>query len=122
MLKNYIILIAVLFSLQAISQVELEHTASREISDGDTLNGYFLPDFVVEADNYAYLKKYNKTKYYVRRMYAYSQIASDMLIAFNDTLQTISSKRKRRVYLSKEVYALQMGSDRTYTLKPSFSS
>lgn len=102
MLKKYTILFAVLLSVQCISQIEHDHTASRDVLKGDdTLNGFFLPDFVVEADNNAYLKKYNKTKYFVRRMYAYSQIASDMLLAFNDTLQTIDSKRKKRVYLNK---------------------
>jgi len=101
MLKNGIILFLMFFYFPTFSQVELDHTASRINNGEDTLNGFFLPDFVVEADNFAYLKKYNKTKYFVRRVYAYSLIASDMLIAFNDTLETINSKRKKRIYLNK---------------------
>jgi len=101
MKKDILILLLLFCSFQISSQEEWNQTANRNNNGDNILNGYFLPDFVVVADNYAYKVKYNKTKYYVRRIYAYSQLASDMLISFKDTLETISSKRKKKAYLNK---------------------
>ena len=101
MIRNGIILLLTLFSFNVTSQEESSQTANRVNSEKDTIRMYFFPDFVIVADNIAYLKKYNKTKYYVRRVYAYSQLASDMLLSFQDTLETISSNRKKKIYLNK---------------------
>ena len=95
-----LILILFLFCLGLNAQNETNQTATRVITVQDSLNMHLLPDFVVVADNNAYLKKYNRTKYFVRRVYAYSRLASDMLLSFQDTLESFDSKRKKRVYLN----------------------
>ena len=101
MFKNGIILLFTLVSISISSQEEFNQTATSVVSDQDTLAMYFFPDFVIVADNKAYLKKYKRTKYYIQRVYAYSELASNMLILFNDTLQSIDSKRKKKAYLNR---------------------
>ena len=67
----------------------------------DSNNITFLPDFEIVTNNQLYLKKYRTTVYYVKRVYDYAQIASSMLLSFQDTLETISSKRKQKVFIRK---------------------
>jgi len=67
----------------------------------DSNNITFLPDFEIVTNNQLYLKKYRTTVYYVKRVYDYAQIASSMLLSFQDTLATISSKRKQKVFIRK---------------------
>jgi len=61
----------------------------------------FLPDLEVNASNAEYLKKWNRTKFYVKSVYDYSRIASAMLVAFEDTLSTIQRNRAQNKYLKK---------------------
>lgn len=70
-------------------------------SQNDSIDHYILSDFEVSAENDAFLKNYRKTKYFVRRVYDYSKIASGMLMAFEDTLSYIDSKRLKRRYLNR---------------------
>ena len=74
-------------------------TSFYPFSDSNNIN--FLPDFEIVTNNQLYLKKYRTTVYYVKRVYDYAQIASSMLISFQDTLETISSKRKQKVFIRK---------------------
>jgi len=74
-------------------------TSSYPFSDSNNIT--ILPDFEVVTNNQLYLKKYRTTVYYVKRVYDYAQIASSMLISFQDTLATISSKRKQKVFIRK---------------------
>jgi len=67
----------------------------------DSNNITILPDFEIVTNNQLYLKKYRTTVYYVKRVYDYAQIASSMLISFQDTLETISSKRKKKIFIRR---------------------
>ncbi len=59
----------------------------------------FLPDLEINASNAQYVKKWNRTKFYVKSVYDYSKIASAMLSSFEDTLSTIVGKRNKNKYL-----------------------
>ena len=61
----------------------------------------FLPDIEINASNAEYVRKWNRTKFYVKSVYDYSVISSAMLSAFEDTLSTISKQRDKNRYLKK---------------------
>ena len=60
-----------------------------------------LPDHQVYTSDNEFLKKWNKTKFYVRSVYDYAKIASSMLEGFNDTLALLSSNRIKKQYLKR---------------------
>ncbi|MEC7955132.1 MAG: DUF4294 domain-containing protein [Bacteroidota bacterium] len=68
--------------------------------DTVTLN-LILPDHQVFTSDNEFLKKWNKTKFYVRSVYDYAKIASSMLEGFNDTLALLSSNRIKKRYLKR---------------------
>ena len=61
----------------------------------------FLPDIEINASKAEYVRKWNRTKFYVKSVYDYSVISSAMLSAFEDTLSTISKQRNKNKYLKK---------------------
>lgn len=60
-----------------------------------------LPDHQVYTSDNEFLKKWNKTKFYVRSVYDYAKIASSMLEGFNDTLALLSNNRIKKRYLKR---------------------
>ena len=95
-------LILVLFFLHPfIAQNKEELDFSSAENELDSLDHYILSEYEVSTDNQAFLKKYRKTKYFVRRVYDYSKIASNMLMAFQDTLEYMDSKRMKKRYLNR---------------------
>ena len=60
-----------------------------------------LPDHQVHTSDNEFLKKWNKTKFYVRSVYDYAKIASSMLEGFNDTLALLSNNRIKKRYLKR---------------------
>ena len=60
-----------------------------------------LPDHQVYTSDNEFLKKWNKTKFYVRSVYDYAKIASSMLERFNDTLALLSNNRIKKRYLKR---------------------
>ena len=68
--------------------------------DTVTLN-LILPDHQVFTSDNEFLKKWNKTKFYVRSVYDYAKIASSMLEGFNDTLALLSNNRIKKRYLKR---------------------
>ena len=60
-----------------------------------------LPDHQVYTSDNEFLKKWNKTKFYVRSVYDYAKIASSMLEGFNDTLSLLSNNRIKKRYLKR---------------------
>ena len=72
------------------------------ISPVDTVPlNLILPDHQVYTSDNEFLKKWNKTKFYVRSVYDYSKIASSMLEGFNDTLDLLSNNRIKKRYLKR---------------------
>tara|TARA_B100000886_G_scaffold106578_1_gene71107 strand:- start:418 stop:1062 length:645 start_codon:yes stop_codon:yes gene_type:complete len=60
-----------------------------------------LPDHQVYTSDNEFLKKWNKTKFYIRSVYDYAKIASSMLERFNDTLALLSNNRIKKRYLKR---------------------
>lgn len=72
------------------------------ISPVDTVPlNLILPDHQVYTSDNEFLKKWNKTKFYVRSVYDYAKIASSMLEGFNDTLALLSNNRIKKRYLKR---------------------
>ena len=72
------------------------------ISPVDTVPlNLILPDHQVHTSDNEFLKKWNKTKFYVRSVYDYAKIASSMLEGFNDTLALLSNNRIKKRYLKR---------------------
>ena len=100
-MKAHIFVIFFLLSFIGYSQSNLEQVILISENEQDSIADYIFPEFEISTDNEAYLKKYRKTKYFVRRVYAYSKIASDMLLSFQDTLEYIDSKKMKKRYLNR---------------------
>ena len=72
------------------------------ISPVDTVPlNLILPDHQVYTSDNEFLKKWNKTKFYIRSVYDYAKIASSMLERFNDTLALLSNNRIKKRYLKR---------------------
>lgn len=69
--------------------------------NNDTLHGYVLKDVNIEANGDEYRRKYEAAKYFIRRMYPYAMLASQMLTEYQDTLNTITSDHQRNKFLRK---------------------
>ena len=60
----------------------------------------YLPDLEITASNADFLKKWNRTKFYVKSVYDYARISSAMLTSFEDSVSKIENKYSRKKYLS----------------------
>ena len=61
----------------------------------------YLPDLEITVSNADFVKKWNRTKFYVKSVYDYARIASAMLTSYEDTLSKIENKFAKKRYLSK---------------------
>ena len=93
-MKLHIVLIFFLFNLSFSSQnLGLENKDS-------VLFGQYLPDLEITASSADFVKKWNRTKFYVKSVYDYAKICSAMFISFEDSLAQISGKYSKKKYLS----------------------
>tara|TARA_B110000483_G_scaffold123779_1_gene148936 strand:- start:1693 stop:2328 length:636 start_codon:yes stop_codon:yes gene_type:complete len=93
-MKFYVLLIFSLFNLSFSSQnLGLENKDS-------VLFGQYLPDLEITASSADFVKKWNRTKFYVKSVYDYSKICSAMLIGFEDSLIKIEGRYSKKKYLS----------------------
>ena len=60
----------------------------------------YLPDLEITASNADFVKKWNRTKFYVKSVYDYARISSAMLTSFEDSVSKIENKYSRKKYLS----------------------
>ncbi|MCT4580218.1 MAG: DUF4294 domain-containing protein [Flavobacteriales bacterium] len=86
------------YSLNIILLLGVQFTFA-QIQD-DSLS-YFLEGVDVVADDSAYLRKYSRTKYFVKEIYVYSVLAADMFNEVEDTLKLIDSKKQKKKYIKK---------------------
>jgi len=98
-MKHYLFFIFLIIQLVGLGQITNEYIQVEE-KDKELLRNY-LPDLEINASNAAYVKKWNRTKFYVKSVYDYSRISSAMLISFEDTLSQLNSSRSRNKYLKK---------------------
>lgn len=93
-MKFHIVLIFFLFNLNLSSQnLGLENKDS-------VLFGKYLPDLEITASSADFVKKWNRTKFYVKSVYDYAKICSAMFISFEDSLAQITGKYSKKKYLS----------------------
>ncbi|MDB9990364.1 DUF4294 domain-containing protein [Flavobacteriales bacterium] len=93
-MKFYVLLIFSLFNLSFSSQnLGLENKDS-------VLFGQYLPDLEITASSADFVKKWNRTKFYVKSVYDYAKICSAMLIGFEDSLIKIEGRYSKKKYLS----------------------
>mgnify|MGYP006075072671 FL=1 len=93
-MKFHIVLIFFLFNLNLSSQnLGLENKDS-------VLFGHYLPDLEITASSADFVKKWNRTKFYVKSVYDYAKICSAMFISFEDSLAQITGKYSKKKYLS----------------------
>lgn len=85
--------IAFLITLFSFSLVKAQ-------SDSLTL---FLEGVEIIGDDSAYQRKYARTKYFVKEVYVYSVLASDMLNQLEDTIKLIEDKKEQKKFI-KESY------------------
>jgi hypothetical protein len=91
----------VFFSIAVFSQDIHKEAKVHVVGEDISTPGYVLNDVVIQGDNSEYLKNYRTTRYFIRRVYAYSQLASAMLIEYQDSISHMSSKRDKRKYLKQ---------------------
>jgi hypothetical protein len=93
-MKFYILLIFSLLNFNISSQnLGLENKDS-------VLFGQYLPDLEITASSADFVKKWNRTKFYVKSVYNYAKICSALLTTFEDSLSKIEGKYARKKYLS----------------------
>ena len=98
-MKHYLSFVFLIIQLVSLGQITNEYIQVEE-KDKELLRNY-LPDLEINASNAAYVKKWNRTKFYVKSVYDYSRISSAMLISFEDTLSQLNNSRSRNKYLKK---------------------
>ena len=100
-MKVYLLLISIfLFGICCAQSIPIDSILISE-NEEDSIANHIFNEIEISTDNDAYLKKYRKTKYFVRRVYAYSKIASNMLLSFQDTLEFIDSKILKKKYIKR---------------------
>lgn len=101
-MKYFAFLISLFLSIQCYNAQGVDEKGRVKVI-GETAEtpGYILNDVVITADNSEYIKKYRSAKYFVRRIYSYADLASKMLNEYQDSLATMTSKRKQKSYLRK---------------------
>ena len=93
-MKFYVLLIFSLLYFNISSQnLGLENKDS-------VLFGQYLPDLEITASSADFVKKWNRTKFYVKSVYDYAKICSALLTTFEDSLSKIEGKYARKKYLS----------------------
>ena len=100
-MKRIVYILIIFISFKGFSQDINKKVRVPVVGEDISTPGYILNDVLVRCDDSEYKKKYRTTRYFVRRVYAYSQLASAMLNEYQDSLATMSSKRAKRKYLNQ---------------------
>ena len=101
-MKVFTLIILLFNSYNFLCQKTEKHIDFSNVKvDFDSTDHFILSEYEISTDSDAFLKKYRRTKYFVSRVYDYSKIASNMLMAFQDTLEYMDSKRMNKRYLNR---------------------
>ena len=101
MMKTIFYTLAIFISIAGSAQETNKEPVVHVVGEDISTPGYVLNDVLIRGDNSEYLKNYRTTRYFLRRVYAYSQLASAMLNEYQDSLAHMSSKRAKRKYLNQ---------------------
>ena len=75
-------------------------------AQGDSLSLY-LEGVEIIGDDSAYQRKYARTKYFVKEVYVYSVLASDMLNQLEDTIELIKNKKEQKKFIKRSYKELK---------------
>lgn len=77
------------------------YAIAQKNEDKSTNSTLFLDGVDIIANDSAYRRKYERTKYFVKEIYVYSVLASKMFNQIEDTLLLIENKKEKRKYIKK---------------------
>lgn len=77
------------------------YAIAQKNEDKFTNSTLFLDGVDIIANDSAYRRKYERTKYFVKEIYVYSVLASKMFNQIEDTLLLIENKKEKRKYIKK---------------------
>ena len=104
-MKYHLFLLLILFSNNLISQDNLEDLDFLFPGDSIPSNTFMLEEVTVfqplKFNNDEEIKRYVILRYRVKKVYPYAKLASERMIKIDARVDSIKSKRKKRVYLKK---------------------
>tara|TARA_A100001011_G_scaffold40229_1_gene37988 strand:- start:169 stop:825 length:657 start_codon:yes stop_codon:yes gene_type:complete len=104
-MKYHLFLLLILFSNNLISQDNLEELDFLFPGDSIPSNTFMLDEVTVfqplKFNNDEEIKRYVILRYRVKKVYPYAKLASERMIKIDARVDSIKSKRKKRVYLKK---------------------
>ena len=104
-MKYHLFLLLILFSNNLISQDNLEELDFLFPGDSIPSNTFMLDEVTVfqplKFNNDEEIKRYVILRYRVKKVYPYAKLASERIIKIDARVDSIKSKRKKRVYLKK---------------------
>ena len=104
-MKFHLFLLLILFSNNLISQDNLEELDFLFPGDSIPSNTFMLDEVTVfqplKFNNDEEIKRYVILRYRVKKVYPYAKLASERIIKIDARVDSIKSKRKKRVYLKK---------------------
>ena len=104
-MKYHLFLLLILFSNNLISQDNFEELDFLFPGDSIPSNTFMLDEVTVfqplKFNNDEEIKRYVILRYRVKKVYPYAKLASERMIKIDARVDSIKSKRKKRVYLKK---------------------
>tara|TARA_Y200000002_G_scaffold152312_1_gene125915 strand:- start:42 stop:698 length:657 start_codon:yes stop_codon:yes gene_type:complete len=104
-MKYHLFLLLILFSNNLISQDNIEELDFLFPGDSIPSNTFMLDEVTVfqplKFNNDEEIKRYVILRYRVKKVYPYAKLASERMIKIDARVDSIKSKRKKRVYLKK---------------------
>ena len=104
-MKYHLFLLLIFFSNNLISQDNLEELDFLFPGDSIPSNTFMLDEVTVfqplKFNNDEEIKRYVILRYRVKKVYPYAKLASERMIKIDARVDSIKSKRKKRVYLKK---------------------
>ncbi len=104
-MKYYLFLLFILFSNSLICQDDTEELDFLFPGDSIPTNTFMLDEVTVfqplKFNNDDEIKRYVILRYRVKKVYPYAKLASERMNRIDSRVDTINSKRKKRLYLKK---------------------
>ena len=104
-MKYYLFLLFIFFSNSLICQDDIEELDFLFPGDSIPTNTFMLDEVTVfqplKFDNDEEIKRYVILRYRVKKVYPYAKLASERMNRIDSRVDSINSKRKKRLYLKK---------------------
>ena len=104
-MKYFLFLLFIFFSNSLISQDDTKELDFLFPGDSIPSNSFMLDEVTVfqplKFNNDEEIKRYVILRYRVKKVYPYAKLASERMNRIDSRVDSISSKRKKRLYLKK---------------------